>query len=74
MPRGERDLFLEGGHVIDPATGRDEVADVLVRDGKVEAIGRNLGHPDGAERLDCTGAFVSPGFIDVHCHLREPGR
>ncbi len=74
MPRGLRDLLLEGGHVIDPATGRDEVADVLLRDGKVEAIGRNLGHPDGAERLDCAGAFVSPGFIDVHCHLREPGR
>jgi len=48
MPRGMRDLLLEGGHVIDPATGRDEVADVLLRDGKVEAIGRNLGHPDGA--------------------------
>ena len=74
MPRGVRDLLLEGGHVIDPATGRDEVADVLIRDGNIEAIGRNLGHPDGAERLDCAGAFVSPGFIDVHCHLREPGR
>jgi len=74
MPRAVRDLLLEGGHVIDPATGRDEVADVLLRDGKVEAIGRNLGHPDGAERLDCKGAFVAPGFIDVHCHLREPGR
>ena len=74
MPRNMRDLLLEGGHVIDPATGRDEVADVLVRDGRIEAIGRNLGHPDGAERLDCTGAFVAPGFIDVHCHLREPGR
>ena len=74
MPRALRDLLLEGGHVIDPATGRDEVADVLLRDGKVEAIGRNLGTPDGAERLDCKGAFVAPGFIDVHCHLREPGR
>jgi dihydroorotase len=74
MPRAMRDLLLEGGHVIDPATGRDEVADVLLRDGKVEAIGRNLGTPDGAERLDCKGAFVAPGFIDVHCHLREPGR
>ena len=69
-----RDVLLEGGHVIDPATGRDEVADVLLRGGRVEAIGRTLGHPDGAEVLDCTGAFVAPGFIDVHCHLREPGR
>jgi dihydroorotase len=69
-----RDLLLTGGHVIDPATGRDEVADVLVRNGLVEAIGRNLGTPDGAELLDCAGAYVAPGFIDVHCHLREPGR
>jgi dihydroorotase len=53
---------------------RDETADVLLRDGKVEAIGRSLGTPDGAEVLDCSGLFVSPGFIDVHCHLREPGR
>jgi dihydroorotase len=74
MPRAMRDVLLVGGHVIDPANGRDEVADLLLRDGKVEAIGRNLGHPDGAETLDCTGAFVAPGFIDVHCHLREPGR
>lgn len=74
MPRNMRDLVLAGGHVIDPATGRDEVADVLLRNGLVEAIGRNLGTPDGAETLDCAGAYVAPGFIDVHCHLREPGR
>ena len=74
MARTTRDVLLAGGHVIDPATGVNEVADVLLRDGKVEAIGRSLGHPDGAESLDCTGAFVAPGFIDVHCHLREPGR
>ncbi|MBK5187844.1 MAG: amidohydrolase family protein, partial [Gemmatimonadaceae bacterium] len=74
MPRTVRDVLLVGGHVIDPASGRDEVADVLLRAGRIEAIGRSLGHPDGAEVLDCAGAFVSPGFIDVHCHLREPGR
>jgi imidazolonepropionase-like amidohydrolase len=71
MPRDRRDLLLEGGHVLDPATGRDEIADVLVRDGNIEAIGRSLGHPDGAEILDCTGAYVAPGLIDVHCHLRS---
>jgi dihydroorotase len=74
MPRSTRDLLLEGGHVVDPATGRNEIADLLLRDGKVEAVGRSLGHPDGAEILDCRGAYVAPGFIDVHCHLREPGR
>ncbi|HMA01378.1 MAG TPA: dihydroorotase [Gemmatimonadaceae bacterium] len=74
MARATRDVLLEGGHVIDPATGRDEVADVLLRGGKVEALGRGLGRPDGAEVLDCAGAYVVPGLIDVHCHLREPGR
>jgi len=74
MPQSQRDLLLRGGHVIDPATGRDEVGDVLLREGRVEATGRGLGAPDGAEVLDCAGAFVAPGFIDVHCHLREPGR
>jgi dihydroorotase len=74
MPTTVRDVLLTGGHVIDPATGRDEVADVLLRGGKVEAVGRGLGTPDGAEVLDCAGAYVAPGFIDVHCHLREPGR
>ena len=74
MPNDVRDLLLRGGHVIDPASGRDEVGDVLLRGGRVEATGRGLGTPDGAEVLDCAGAFVAPGFIDVHCHLREPGR
>jgi dihydroorotase len=60
--------------VIDPSVGRDETVDVLLRGGRVEAIGRSLGTPDGAEVIDCSGLFVSPGFIDVHCHLREPGR
>ena len=74
MPNPVRDLLLRGGHVIDPASGRDEVGDVLLREGRVEATGRGLGTPDGAEVLDCAGAFVAPGLIDVHCHLREPGR
>ncbi len=69
-----RDIVLSGGRVIDPSVGRDETADVLLRDGKVEAVGRSLGTPDGAEVIDCAGLLVSPGFIDVHCHLREPGR
>jgi dihydroorotase len=71
---GGRDILLSGGRVIDPSVGRDEVADVLLRGGKVEAIGRSLGTPDGAEAIDCSGLYVTPGFIDVHCHLREPGR
>ena len=69
-----KDILLRGGRVIDPSVGRDEIADVLLRDGRVEAVSGSLGTPDGAEVIDCAGLFVSPGFIDVHCHLREPGR
>jgi dihydroorotase len=67
-------LLLRGGRVLDPSTGRDEVADILIRDGVIADIARGLGAPDEAEILDCEGAIVSPGFVDVHCHLREPGR
>ena len=69
-----RDVLLRGGRILDPARGVDEVGDVLLRGGSVEAQGRSLSAPDDAEVLDCAGAIIAPGFIDVHCHLREPGR
>jgi dihydroorotase len=67
-------LLIRGGRVIDPAAGRDEQADVLLAGGKVEAVGKALGTPDGAEILDAAGLVVAPGFIDLHTHLREPGQ
>ncbi len=66
-------LMLRGGRVVDPANGRDEVCDVLIRDGRIEGVGRNLGTPDGATERDVAGLIVCPGLIDVHVHLREPG-
>lgn len=68
----ERRLLIRGGRVIDPASGRDEVTDVLVVDGTVEAIGADR-VSDGAEVLDATGMLVTPAWIDVHVHLRQPG-
>ncbi len=67
-------IVLRGGMIVDPSQGLNEVGDVLLSDGAVTACGRDIGRPDEVEELDCTGLLVSPGFIDVHCHLREPGR
>ncbi|MFN2588500.1 MAG: dihydroorotase [Actinomycetota bacterium] len=65
------DVVLRGGRVVDPASGRDEVADVRVSDGVVAAIGPDL---EGAGAVDVAGKVVAPGFVDMHAHLREPGR
>jgi len=67
-------LVLRGGRVIDPARDLDDVADVVIRDGRIAGVGRNQGVPDGAEVLDVAGCVVAPGLVDVHTHLREPGQ
>ena len=64
--------LLKNGRVIDPAASFDGIADVLVENGRIAAVGRNLGE-SGAEVFDATGLVVAPGFIDMHVHLREPG-
>ncbi len=69
-------LLLRGGRLIDPSQGLDEIGDLLVVDGRVEASGRlgEIRRDGDLETVDCAGQVVSPGFVDVHCHLREPGR
>ena len=69
-----RPLLLTGGRVIDPSRDTDDLADVLLEDGRITAVGRNIGTPDGAETLDVRGKVVAPGLVDVHVHLREPGQ
>jgi dihydroorotase len=65
-------LLITGGRVIDPASGGDAFVDVLIRDGRIEAIGTGLDDAE-AVRFDARNAIVAPGFIDMHVHLREPG-
>ena len=67
-------VLLTGGRLMDPSSSLDKVGDLLIVDGKIESIGERLGSVSDAEVIDCSDAIVSPGFIDVHCHLREPGR
>jgi dihydroorotase len=65
--------LLKGGRVVDPAAKLDAVRDVLVRDGKIAKVSESI-PADNARVLDLKGKVVAPGFIDMHVHLREPGR
>jgi dihydroorotase len=65
-------LIIKGGKIIDPSQGLEKIADLLLADGRVSEIGDNLSL-EGAEVFDAGGLIVSPGFIDLHVHLREPG-
>jgi dihydroorotase len=77
-------LLIRGGHIIDPSQGIDQIGDLLIAEGKIVQVGDTaiqsssfsaMLRPDeiGAQHLDARGLVVCPGFIDLHCHLREPG-
>ena len=73
------DLLLKGGHVMDPDR-HDGVMDILIRKGQIAAIHphplageSSADYANGKEVVDCSGCVVSPGFIDIHVHFREPG-
>lgn len=67
------DILIKNGHLIDPAAAVDGVKDILVKDGVIAEIG--VGIPGGAQKvIDASGKFVLPGLVDMHVHLREPGR
>ncbi len=65
-------LWIRGGRVLDPSSGRDAAADVLLEEGRVVAVESSLERVD-AEILDAAGCWVAPGLVDLHAHLREPG-
>ncbi|HUG28831.1 MAG TPA: dihydroorotase [Gemmatimonadales bacterium] len=67
-------ILIRGGRVIDPSRGTDDVADLLVEEGRIAGIGRNIAPPEGTEILEAAGQVVAPGLIDLHVHLREPGQ
>lgn len=70
-------ILLRGGRVIDPASKRDETADVLIDGGKIAAIERKIregGAADGAATFNAEGLVVAPGLVDMHVHFREPGQ
>lgn len=66
-------IWIRGGRLLDPASGCDEVGDLLVEGGRIAALGSGIEAGD-AEVIDATGRWLAPGFIDLHVHLREPGQ
>ena len=69
-------MLIRGGRIIDPGQGVDAVGDLLVLEGKVAEVGKGAGGlaaPEGTPVLEAQGLVVTPGFVDLHCHLREPG-
>lgn len=73
-----QDVLIKGGRIIDSAQRLDLVGDLLIRDGVIAAVmPRGEGSPEGTRDLqviEAEGSIVSPGFVDLHCHLREPGQ
>lgn len=67
-------LLVKGGRVIDPLSETDEILDVLIEDGKIKQVARDIPEKEGTPVLDARGKVVMPGFIDMHVHLREPGQ
>jgi dihydroorotase len=66
-------LLIKNGRVIDPSQNMDDIFDVLVENGLIKEIGKGLIAPAVAEVIDAAGMFVTPGLIDMHVHLRDPG-
>ena len=72
-------LLIRGGHIIDPSQGIDQVGDLLIAEGKIVQLGGTdiptviAERSEAIQAVDATGLVVCPGFIDLHCHLREPG-
>ena len=65
--------IFKGGHVVDPKNGVDEKMDILVKDGIVQKVDKNVADEE-AEIVDVSGKVLVPGLIDMHTHLREPGQ
>lgn len=66
-------LLIKNGHIIDPANHIDEKTNILIKNGKIQQIG-SFDTPSDIPQIDAKGKIVCPGFIDIHVHVREPGR
>ena len=65
-------ILIKNGHIIDAKTNRDGIYDIIVENGKIEEIGNDL-EATNCDYIDAQGKYVLPGFVDAHCHMRDPG-
>lgn len=65
--------IIKNGHILNPSTNMDELADICVENGVIAKIAKNIETKEADEVIDATGKYVMPGFIDLHVHFREPG-
>ncbi|MBI5059865.1 dihydroorotase [candidate division KSB1 bacterium] len=71
-PAPARSIYFEGARLIDPRSGIDQAAGLLIRDGLISVNPQQI--PEGTDRFDLRGHWITPGWFDLHVHLREPGR
>ena len=67
-------LFIKKGRYINPKSNTDEELDVLIEDGKIVDLKKEINLNGSTEIIDAKGSWVVPGLIDIHCHLRDPGQ
>ncbi|MYB76906.1 MAG: dihydroorotase, partial [Chloroflexi bacterium] len=67
-----KNWLIQGARVLDPANGLDAMQDVLIEDGKIARVTESIA-ANGLPVVDASGLVLAPGFVDLHCHLREPG-
>ncbi len=66
-------MLLKGGRVINPSTNLDEMLDVRIENNTIQELSANIDPKENEEFLDVSGKIITPGLVDIHCHLREPG-
>ncbi|MCX6004784.1 MAG: dihydroorotase, partial [Chloroflexi bacterium] len=66
------DLLIKNAHIIDPGQNIDTTGDILISEGKIKSIGKDVSKAN-LRTIDASGLVACAGFIDLHCHLRDPG-
>ena len=66
-------ILIKNGHVVDPANNIDEKLDILIKDGIISEVGKDIQTNPFVTVIDAEGKIVAPGLIDLHVHFREPG-